>query len=84
MTTTTPEHLTLSDQMQKGLRDMEARAKAAGSNMTQVCKNTGVARVTYERWKQRPPKTVQLYDTLEAEVARLEREAAAKRSDTVA
>lgn len=77
-TTTTSEHLSLSEQMQQGLRDMEARAKAAGSNMTQVCKNTGVARVTYERWKQRPPKTVQLYDTLEAEVSRLERDAAAR------
>lgn len=68
---------TLYETMKAGLGRLEERAKAAGSNMTQVCKAAGVARVTYERWRSRPPKTVALYDTLEAEVVRLEREAAA-------
>lgn len=69
---------TLSKILTTRLRQMEARAKAVGSNMTQVCKNTGVARVTYERWRNRPPRTFQIFDQLEAEVVRLEGEAAAK------
>ena len=55
---------------------LDARARAAGSNMTQVCKTTGVARVTYERWGTLPPQTIRKMDEIEAEVARLEREAA--------
>lgn len=57
------------------LKNIEERAKAAGSNMTQVCKKTGVARATYERWGHRPPQTIAKVDELEAEVVRLEREA---------
>lgn len=54
------------------LKEIEARAKAAGSNMTQVCKTTGVARATYERWNHRAPQTVTKVDELMAEVERLE------------
>lgn len=57
------------------LKELEARAKAAGSNITQVCKNTGIARATYERWVQRAPQSITKLDELEAEVARLEEEA---------
>lgn len=63
---------TFAQEMADRLADMEKRAKAAGSNMTQVCKATGVARVTYERWRQRAPQTIKKLDELEAEVARLE------------
>lgn len=59
------------------LKNIEARAKAAGSNMTQVCKKTGVARATYERWRQRPPQTVAKVDELIEEVERLEKAKAA-------
>ena len=57
------------------LSDIEARAKAVGSNMTQVCKSTGVARVTYERWRQRAPKSVALVDQLDSHVRDLEAKA---------
>lgn len=60
------------------LKEIERRAKAAGSNMTQVCKKTGVARATYERWNHRAPQTVAKVDELMAEVERLEQEAAKK------
>lgn len=69
---------TFSQEMKDRLAELDRRAKAAGSNMTQVCKATGVARVTYERWVNRVPQTVKKLDELEAEVARLEREAAAR------
>ena len=60
------------------LADIESRAKAAGSNITQVCRKTGVARATYERWVQRAPQTIAKVDELEAEVIRIEKEAAAR------
>ncbi len=60
------------------LKEIERRAKAAGSNMTQVCKATGVARATYERWGHRAPQTVAKVDELMAEVERLEQAAAAR------
>ncbi len=69
---------TFTQELADRLADLERRAKAAGSNMTQVCKNTGVARVTYERWRNRAPQTVKKLDELAAEVERLEREVAPK------
>lgn len=70
MTTFAQEHA-------RRLKELEARAKAAGSNITQVCKNTRIARATYERWVQHPPQSITKLDELEAEVARLENASAA-------
>ncbi len=69
---------TFSALMADRLQEIERRAKAVGSNVTQVCKATGIARATYERWRNRAPQTVAKVDELMAEVERLEREAAAK------
>lgn len=63
---------TFTADFQQRLAAIEKRAKAAGSNITQVCKATGIARATYERWQQRPPQTIVKLDELLAEVARLE------------
>ncbi len=68
---------TFSQEHARRLQDIETRAKAAGSNVTQVCKNTRIARATYERWVQHPPQSITKLDELEAEVARLEQLAAA-------
>lgn len=68
---------TFAEEHARRLASLEERAKAVGSNMTQVCKTTGVARATYERWRQRAPLTVKKMDELEAEVRRLEQERAA-------
>lgn len=65
---------TFAEEHARRLASLEERAKAVGSNMTQVCKTTGVARATYERWRQRAPLTVKKMDELDAEVRRLERE----------
>jgi enamine deaminase RidA (YjgF/YER057c/UK114 family) len=71
---------TFAEAFTERLQNIERRAKAAGSNMTQVCKITGVARATYERWNHRPPQTIAKVDELEAEVVRLEREAATRQA----
>lgn len=68
-----------TEDMKSRLESIERRAKAAGSNITQVCKRSGIARPTYERWMQRAPQTVTKVDELEAAVAEIEREAAAAR-----
>jgi precorrin-6x reductase len=72
---------TFSESFANRLQDIESRAKLAGSNMTQVCKTTGVARATYERWRHRAPQTVAKVDELEAYVQSLEM-AAAKQQAT--
>jgi len=75
------EKRSFADEMKFRLKDMEARAKAVGSNMTQVTKKTGIARATFERWEDRPPQSITKVDELEAEVVRLEQEFAAKNPD---
>lgn len=69
---------TFAAEMATRLKAIQTRAEAAGSNITQVCKRSGIARATYERWIQRAPQTVTKVDELEAEVARIEEEAATK------
>lgn len=64
---------TFCEELQLRLRSYDARAKAVGSNMTQVCKNTGIARATYERWCDRAPQSVSKLDEMEQEIARLEK-----------
>jgi hypothetical protein len=68
---------TFAAELQGRLQSIESRAKAAGSNLTQVCKKTGIARATVERWRYRAPQSVTKLDELEAEVVRLESEKAA-------
>jgi BMFP domain-containing protein YqiC len=63
---------TFAQEHKRRLEALEARAKAAGSNITQVCRATGIARATYERWVERSPQTITKLDELEAEVSRLE------------
>ena len=72
--------LTFTEEQRVRLVDIEKRAKNAGSNITQVCKNTGIARATYERWMQRAPQSVTKMDELEIEVSRMERDGTAARS----
>lgn len=67
---------TLAAEFTERLKLIEKRAKKAGSNVTQLCRSTGISRATYERWCFRPPGSVAKFDQLEAELARLEKEAA--------
>ena len=65
---------TFTAEYTRRLLAIEARSKAVRSNMTQVCKNTGVARPTFERCVKRAPQSITKVDVLEQEVERLERE----------
>lgn len=62
---------------------IKQRAKAAGTNITQLCKAAGVSRTTPERWEKRVPKSIGILDLmlaalLEAEKAKEEQNQAFK------
>lgn len=63
------------------LQDVEVRAKACGLTMTHLCRAKGIARATPDRWKKKPPKSIQLMDDLEAVVVEAEK-ARANRAKT--
>ncbi|WP_441280651.1 hypothetical protein [Tardiphaga sp. 862_B3_N1_1] len=62
---------TYAEQFSANVKKLEEDARAAGTNLTQICKATGIARVTVERWKSRAPQTVHKLDELKAEVERV-------------
>lgn len=64
----------------KRLDTIEARAKAAGSTITHLCRESGIARATPDRWRVRPPKSVELMDQLEAALVAVEQKAAEARA----
>lgn len=43
---------------------IKQRAKAAGTNITQLCRNAGVSRTTPERWEKRVPKSIGIIDLM--------------------
>lgn len=51
------------------LSQLEVDAKAAGSNLTEVCREAGVSRTTPDRWKAKPPATVALVTKMQNVVA---------------
>lgn len=61
------------------LADIESGAKAAGSSITEICKETKISRTTPDRWKANTPNTVKLIARMQEAVARkkAERDAAA-------
>lgn len=59
------------------LDNIEARAKACGLTITHICRESGVARATPDRWRAKPPLTVELIDRMESVVAKAEQAKAA-------
>lgn len=59
------------------LDKVEAAAKAAGINMTVVCKEAGISRATPDRWRRKLPKTIDIIDKMEKVVAKYKATAAA-------
>lgn len=43
---------------------IKQRAKAAGTNITQLCRNAGISRTTPERWEKRVPKSIGIVDLM--------------------
>lgn len=65
----TPQPPPFDEVFRQAINDLEASAKAAGSNMTEVCREAQISRTTPDRWKQRPPATVALVAKLQKIVA---------------
>ena len=61
------------DAFYKYLNDIEHRAHAVGLTMTDLCRESGVARATPDRWRKNLPKTIQNVCDLEAIVIKSER-----------
>lgn len=72
---------TLTVEFTARANDIRARALAAGSSITQLCKLAGTARATPDRWLKRAPKTIALIDKLEEELVKIE-EAKAEQEKT--
>ena len=69
--------ITFEAEFKRRLNGIKQRAKAAGTSMTALCKETGVARATPDRWSARAPKTITLIDQLEKALDRIEAEPSA-------
>lgn len=82
---TTPEGVdsTFEAEFYRRVEMIKQRAKEAGTNITQLCKQAGVSRTTPERWEKRVPKSIGIIDLmfdalLEVERAKEEQEKAFK------
>lgn len=69
----------------ESLDELQEDAKAAGMNLTSVCKEAGVARATPDRWRQNTPKTIRvlakMQDTVAARAAERDGDTPADSSD---
>ena len=65
---------TFEGEFKRRINDIKRRAKAAGTSMTALCQETGIARATPDRWVLRAPKTIRLIDELEQALAKVERQ----------
>lgn len=63
-------------QFQARLNEIEARGKAVGLTLTHICRQSGVARATPDRWRKDTPLSVKLIDKMEAVVIEAEQRAA--------
>lgn len=52
------------------LDSLETEAKDNGLNFTSICRETGISRATPDRWKRKPPKTVQLVVEMQRTIER--------------
>lgn len=57
------------------LDDIERRAQKIGLTITHVCRDSGVARATPDRWRANVPKSVKLMDDLEKAIIAAEQKA---------
>lgn len=69
---------TFEEEFRTRLDSIIKRGAAVGMSVTELCKATKIARATPDRWRKKAPKTIELVDQFEAEVAKAERRAAKK------
>lgn len=70
-----PASGTFEAEFRRRLDDIIKRGQAIGLSVTTLCKKTGVARATPDRWRKEAPLSIQLIDKLDAEVSAAERAA---------
>lgn len=56
------EDSTLEKEFMRRVKQLNERAKAAGTNITELCRIAGVSRTTPERWNKRVPKSITIFD----------------------
>lgn len=47
------------------LENLELRALACGSNLTEICREIGISRSTPDRWRRKVPKTIAILDAMD-------------------
>lgn len=65
---TSPRNFT--DEFNERIKQIEADAKACGLNWTSICEEAGLSRATPDRWKRRPPKTIEIISKMQEVVAK--------------
>lgn len=70
-----PIHVGLEPQalFYEKLRSIEERGHRVGMTMTDICKQSGVARATPDRWRKELPKTIKCLQDMETVVAAAEK-----------
>ncbi|EJG5414298.1 hypothetical protein NAD41_000899 [Salmonella enterica] len=66
--------LTLEQVFNRRVEQLKERAKAAGTNITQLCRLAGVSRTTPERWEKRVPKSICIFDLMFEALRGIEKE----------
>lgn len=51
-------------------KELITKCAEVGSNLSEVCKDAGVTRMTVQAWKRKEPKTITILRKLEAEIAK--------------
>lgn len=69
MATCTERAPSMEEIFRARLNNIEERAKAAGLTLTAICRRSGIARATPDRWRKDCPLSIKLIDRMEQEVA---------------
>lgn len=67
-----PKQKRFDAEFSERLRDLQRRARAVGLSWSEICRATGSARATPDRWMTRPPKSVETMAAMEACVEQAE------------
>jgi transposase-like protein len=69
------EPRTFIDEFNDAITSISARAQKIGSSITEVCRRASVSRASPDRWRKKPPHTVDLVAKMQKTVAEMEKEA---------
>lgn len=66
---TQPQPTPFDDVFTQRIAQLERDAREVGLNLTSVCKLAGISRATPDRWKRKPPATIEIVTRMDAIVA---------------